>query len=170
MSGMADAYNPIAVEAAWDAWWEKIGVYRPALTKSGEIKPEGLFVVPLPPPNVTGALHLGHALTVAIQDCLTRWNRMLGKTVLFTPGYDHAGISTQSVVEKRLIKATGQTRHDLGRHEFLKRVFEWKDQYQERITQQMRRLGASCDWSRVAFTMDEVIYFPFHWHGATSFD
>lgn len=157
MSGkMADGYNPLAVEAAWDAWWEKLDVFKPALTASGEIKPEGLFVVPLPPPNVTGALHLGHALAVAVQDCLSRWNRMLGKTVLFTPGYDHAGISTQSVVEKRLFKATGKTRHDFGREDFLKKVFEWKDQYQERITRQMRRLGASSDWSRVVFTMDEV--------------
>lgn len=81
---------------------------------------------------------------------------MLGKTVLFTPGYDHAGISTQSVVEKRLYKATGQTRHDLGREKFVERVYEWKDQYQARITKQMRRLGASSDWSRVVFTMDEV--------------
>jgi len=151
-------YDPVRVEAAWDLWWEKLGVYKPALTESGEIKPEGVFVVPLPPPNVTGALHIGHALTVAVQDCLTRWNRMQGKTVLYTPGYDHAGISTQSVVEKRLYKATGQTRHDLGREEFLKKVWEWKDQYQQRITKQMRRLGASTDWSRAAFSMDEQRY------------
>ena len=153
---MSDGYNPIAVEAAWDTWWEAVGVYKPALTADGQPKPEGTFVIPLPPPNVTGALHIGHALTVAVQDCLVRWNRMLGKTVLYTPGYDHAGISTQSVVEKRLYKSTGQTRHDLGREEFLKRVWAWKDDYQIRITSQMRRLGASTDWSRVAFTMDDV--------------
>lgn len=159
-------YDPVRVEAAWDLWWEKLGVYKPALTESGEIKPEGVFVVPLPPPNVTGALHIGHALTVSVQDCLTRWNRMSGKTVLYTPGYDHAGISTQSVVEKRLYKATGQTRHDLGREEFLKKVWEWKDQYQERITKQMRRLGASTDWSRAAFSMDEVRYGSLQERGA----
>lgn len=153
---MADGYNPIAVEAAWDLWWEKIGVFKPALTPEGNPKPEGTFVIPLPPPNVTGALHIGHALTVSVQDCLIRWNRMLGKTVLYTPGFDHAGISTQSVVEKRLYKSSGKTRHDLGREKFLETVFEWKDQYQARITMQLRRLGVSTDWSKVAFTMDDV--------------
>ena len=82
----------------------------------------------LPPPNVTGHLHVGHALTVAIQDALIRWNRMLGKTTLFLPGFDHAGISTQSVVEKRLYKADGLTRHDLGREKLVERVSEWKDE------------------------------------------
>ena len=122
-------YNPIAVESAWYDWWEAQGFFRPQLTASGDIKPEGLFVIPSPPPNVTGSLHIGHALTVAIQDTLTRWNRMLGKTTLFVPGFDHAGISTQSVVEKRLYKSTGQTRHDLGREKFLETVWEWKNEY-----------------------------------------
>lgn len=155
---MADGYNPTAVEAAWDTWWEAIGVFKPQLGPDGLPKPEGTFVVPLPPPNVTGALHIGHALTVSVQDCLIRWNRMLGKTVLYTPGYDHAGISTQSVVEKRLYKQTGQTRHDLGREGLLEKIWEWKGQYQARITNQMRRLGASTDWSRAVFTMDETRY------------
>lgn len=153
---MAAGYNPTAVEAAWDAWWEKIGVYEPQFGEDGKPKPAGTFVIPLPPPNVTGALHIGHALAVAVQDALIRWNRMQGKTVLYTPGFDHAGISTQSVVEKRLWKDQKLTRHDLGREKMVEKIFEWKDQYQARITKQMRRLGASSDWSRAAFTMDEV--------------
>ncbi|KAI0338116.1 hypothetical protein BDW22DRAFT_1338444 [Trametopsis cervina] len=150
-------YNPIAVESAWYDWWEAQGFFRPQLTPEGEIKPEGLFVIPSPPPNVTGSLHIGHALTVAIQDTLTRWNRMLGKTTLFVPGFDHAGISTQSVVEKRLYKSSGQTRHDLGREKFLETVWDWKNEYQSRITNQLQRLGGSYDWSRVAFTMNETL-------------
>ncbi|OSD00306.1 hypothetical protein PYCCODRAFT_1437437 [Trametes coccinea BRFM310] len=151
---MASGYNPIAVESAWYDWWDAQGFFSPQLTEDGQIKPEGLFVIPSPPPNVTGSLHIGHALTVAIQDCLVRWNRMLGKTTLFVPGFDHAGISTQSVVEKRLLK-TGVTRYDLGREAFVEKVWEWKNDYQGRITNQLRRLGGSYDWNRVAFTMDE---------------
>ncbi|KAJ3557339.1 hypothetical protein NM688_g1525 [Phlebia brevispora] len=151
----ASGYNPIAVEAAWYDWWEAQGFFKPQLTASGDPKPEGLFVIPLPPPNVTGSLHIGHALTIAIQDCLVRWNRMLGKTTLYVPGFDHAGISTQSVVEKRLYKSTGKTRHDLGREKFLETVWDWKNDYQHRITNQLRRLGGSYDWDRVAFTMEE---------------
>ncbi|KAG1759709.1 tRNA synthetases class I-domain-containing protein [Suillus occidentalis] len=151
---MASGYNPIAVESAWYDWWEAQGFFKPQTTENGETKPEGVFVIPMPPPNVTGSLHIGHALTVAIQDCLIRWNRMLGKTTLFVPGFDHAGISTQSVVEKRLYKAEGKTRHDLGREVFLGKVMEWKNDYQARITDQLRRLGGSCDWDRVAFTMN----------------
>ncbi|MBW0473445.1 hypothetical protein O181_013160 [Austropuccinia psidii MF-1] len=151
---MANTYHPPAVESAWYSWWVKSGFFQPEFGPDGKILPAGLFVVPAPPPNVTGSLHIGHALTIAIQDTLVRWNRMLGKTVLFNPGYDHAGISTQSVVEKRLFKATGQTRHDLGREKFLEKVFSWKEEYQTRITDQLNRLGASYDWSRARFTMD----------------
>ena len=124
---MSSGYNPIAVEAAWYDWWETQGFFSPQLTPDGKTKPEGVFVVPFPPPNVTGSLHIGHALTVAIQDSLVRWNRMLGKTTLWVPGFDHAGISTQSVVEKRLYK-TGVTRHDLGREAFVGKVMEWKEE------------------------------------------
>ena len=124
---MSSGYNPIAVEAAWYDWWEAQGFFSPQLTPDGKTKPEGVFVVPFPPPNVTGSLHIGHALTVAIQDSLVRWNRMLGKTTLWVPGFDHAGISTQSVVEKRLYK-TGVTRHDLGREAFVGKVMEWKEE------------------------------------------
>ncbi|CCL98448.1 uncharacterized protein FIBRA_00446 [Fibroporia radiculosa] len=152
---MASGYNPIAVESAWYDWWEAQGLFVPQLTPEGGVKPEGQFVISFPPPNVTGSLHIGHALTVAIQDSLIRWNRMMGKTTLWVPGFDHAGISTQSVLERRLYKSTGQTRHDIGREKFLESAQEWKDDYQKRITQQLRRLGASFDWSRVAYTMNE---------------
>ncbi|KAI9462013.1 tRNA synthetases class I-domain-containing protein [Lactarius psammicola] len=151
---MASSYNPIAVEAAWYDWWHEQGFFKPELGPDGGIKSEGLFVISAPPPNVTGSLHIGHALTTAIQDALVRWYRMLGKTTLFVPGFDHAGISTQSVVEKRLFKTSGKTRHDLGREKFLDTVLEWKNDYQERITKQLYRLGGSYDWSRVAFTMN----------------
>ncbi|KAF8737658.1 hypothetical protein AX14_012535 [Amanita brunnescens Koide BX004] len=154
---MAAGYNPIAVESAWYDWWLEQGFFKPQLTPDGTPKPQGLFVIPAPPPNVTGSLHIGHALTTAIQDTLIRWNRMLGKTVVFAPGFDHAGISTQSVVEKRLYKTTGKTRHDLGREAFLQTVMDWKNDYQGRITNQLQRLGGSYDWSRVSFTMDEKL-------------
>lgn len=126
---MAAGYNPIAVESAWYNWWLEEGFFKPQLTTDGKPKPQGLFVIPAPPPNVTGSLHIGHALTTAIQDTLIRWNRMLGKTVLFAPGFDHAGISTQSVVEKRLYKTKGKTRHDLGREAFLETVMDWKNEW-----------------------------------------
>ncbi|KAJ6580851.1 tRNA synthetases class I-domain-containing protein [Mycena capillaripes] len=152
---MAAGYNPIAVESAWYDWWQKEGFFKPQFTADGKVKPEGMFIIPAPPPNVTGSLHIGHALTTAIQDTLIRWNRMLGKTTLFAPGFDHAGISTQSVVEKRLYKSTGKTRHDLGREKFLETVMDWKNDYQSRITRQLHRLGGSYDWDRAVFTMDE---------------
>lgn len=99
---------------------------------------------------------MGHALTVAIQDCMVRYNRMKGKSALYVPGIDHAGIATQIVVEKRIFKESGQTRHELGREEFIKRVWEWKEQYGHRIYNQLRRLGTSADWTRATFTMDPV--------------
>lgn len=149
------SYSPAIVESSWYQWWEKQGFFEPELTKDGEIKPEGSFVVPAPPPNVTGALHIGHALTISIQDSLIRYNRMKGKTTLFIPGFDHAGISTQSVVEKMLWKDSKRTRHDLGRENFTDLVWEWKEDYHQRIKNQLKRLGASYDWSREAFTLDD---------------
>jgi len=153
---MADAYHPQAVEAAWQDWWEECGFYscdpKTAEGKSDDEK----FVMVIPPPNVTGSLHLGHALTAAVEDTLTRWHRMLGHSTLYVPGTDHAGIATQSVVEKMLMKETKQTRHDLGREEFIKKVWEWKGEYGNRITTQLRRLGSSVDWNRERFTMDEM--------------
>ncbi|KAF5319390.1 hypothetical protein D9619_008866 [Psilocybe cf. subviscida] len=156
---MAAGYNPLAVEAAWYDWWSAEGFFKPEYRVPG--KEEGgereTFVIPSPPPNVTGSLHIGHALTVAIQDSLVRWNRMRGLKTLFAPGFDHAGISTQSVVEKRLFKTEGKTRHDLGRERFLETVMDWKNEYQGRITNQLHRLGGSYDWDRVAFTMNDTL-------------
>jgi valyl-tRNA synthetase len=147
-------YQPTYVEAAWQAWWEKCGFYAPNVELALKSEQKDKFVMVIPPPNVTGSLHLGHALTTAIEDTLTRWHRMHGKVALWVPGTDHAGIATQSVVEKRLKKDQNLTRHELGREEFLKRVWEWKETYGNRITNQIRCLGASVDWSREAFTMD----------------
>jgi len=156
MSGeMLAAYHPKAVEHAWDAWWAKSGYYTtdPALAEAaGE---DGRFVMVIPPPNVTGSLHLGHALTCSIQDTLCRWHRMHGRPVMWLPGTDHAGIATQTVVERRLTKLEGKTRHDLGREAFLERVWQWKDQYAANIVTQLRHLGVSVDWSRERFTMDD---------------
>jgi valyl-tRNA synthetase len=151
---LASGYNPKAVEAAWYAWWEKQGFFKPRLTADGKPRPEGTYVVPIPPPNITGALHIGHALTCAIQDALVRWNRMKGKTVLYHPGCDHAGISAQAVVEKKLWVERKQTRHDLGREAFTQEVWKWRHLYGDRIYTQLKRLGGSYDWSRVRFTMD----------------
>lgn len=154
---MESSYNPLHVESSWYEWWEASNFYAPRpVTDSDPHDPEKTFVVPIPPPNVTGSLHIGHALTISIQDTLCRWYRMQGYRVLYNPGYDHAGIATQAVVEKRLAKLeNGLTRHDLGREKFLERVFAWKDDYAGRIGKQLRRLGASYDWTREAFTMDE---------------
>ncbi|KAI8973293.1 valyl-tRNA synthetase [Mycotypha africana] len=150
----ASAYDPRAVESAWYDWWVKEGYFKPEFGPDGKPKPEGTFVIPAPPPNVTGSLHIGHALTVSIQDALIRWQRMLGKTVLFQMGTDHAGISCQSVVEKMLWKERKVTRHDLGREKFIEEVFTWKEKYGNRIHTQFERLGASFDWDRATFTMD----------------
>lgn len=150
---MPTSYDPEAVEAAWYDWWEKEGFFQPEIV-NGKANKAGTFVIPIPPPNVTGSLHLGHALTVSIQDCMIRWNRMLGKTVLYVPGTDHAGIATQVVVEKKLMKERKLSRHDLGREAFIAEVWKWKEQYAHRINNQIRCLGTSVDWTREKFTMD----------------
>ncbi|KAL2131996.1 hypothetical protein VTI74DRAFT_4328 [Chaetomium olivicolor] len=146
------AYNPKAVESAWYSWWEKSGFFQPQPARSPEV---GKFVIPLPPPNVTGALHCGHALANSLQDTLIRWYRMRGYSTLWVPGCDHAGISTQSVVEKMLWKKQKKTRLELGREEFTKLVWEWKGEYHQRINNAQRLMGGSMDWTREAFTMDE---------------
>lgn len=146
-------YNPANVESSWYDYWVKSGFFEPEFTEDGEIKPEGLFSIPAPPPNVTGALHIGHALTIAIQDSLIRYNRMKGKTVLFLPGFDHAGIATQSVVEKKIWANEKKTRHDFSREEFVGKVWDWKEDYHQKIKSQIQKLGASYDWSREAFTL-----------------
>lgn len=152
---MMDNYHPQAVEAAWDAWWQAQKLYTPDSAAGQEAGPEGRFVMMIPPPNVTGSLHIGHGLTNAIEDCITRWHRMCGKPTLWLPGTDHAGIATQAVVEKRLYKDEKLTRHDLGREKFIEKVWDWKHQYANRICSQLRVLGVSVDWSREAFTMDD---------------
>ncbi|KAM3447943.1 hypothetical protein MY3296_008221 [Beauveria thailandica] len=152
------AYDPIAVESAWYSWWEKEGFFKPEFKSNGDVKDEGSFVIVHPPPNVTGALHMGHALTDSLQDMMIRWSRMHGKTTLWLPGTDHAGISTQSVVENMLWRRKQQTRHDLGREKFIETVWEWKEDYHQRINKALTRLGGSFDWSREAFTMDESRY------------
>jgi valyl-tRNA synthetase len=147
-------FQPKAVEAAWYDWWEKEGFFEPELKNDGSVKENGAFVVPMPPPNVTGSLHLGHALTFSIQDTMCRWNRMNGKSTLWVPGADHAGIATQVVVEKKLMREQKLTRHDIGREKFLEETFKWKDEYMNRIYNQIRRMGASADWKHSKFTMD----------------
>uniref|UniRef100_A0A667ZEY4 Valine--tRNA ligase n=1 Tax=Myripristis murdjan TaxID=586833 RepID=A0A667ZEY4_9TELE len=126
ISPLPDSYSPQYVEAAWYPWWEKQGFFKPEYGRKSisEPNPRGIFMMCIPPPNVTGSLHLGHALTNAIQDCLTRWHRMRGETTLWNPGCDHAGIATQVVVEKKLMRERGMSRHDLGRENFIQEV--WK--------------------------------------------
>ncbi|MCJ1478726.1 hypothetical protein MMC13_007410 [Lambiella insularis] len=149
------AYVPEVVESAWYAWWEKEGFFKPDFGPDGKVKKEGQFSIAWPPPNVTGALHMGHALTTAIQDTLVRWNRMHGKTTLWVPGCDHAGIATQAVVENMLWRREKKTRHDLGREKMVNLIWEWKGDYHKKINSSLRRMGGSFDWSREAFTMDE---------------
>ena len=134
------------------SWWESCGFFRPCV-KSEDPSVENFSMV-LPPPNVTGVLHMGHALTVTVQDALVRWKRMNGANVLWVPGFDHAGIATQVVVEKQLMKEKGVTRHELGRDAFLEKVWDWQKQYGNRISAQLRELGASVDWEKHVFTMD----------------
>mmetsp|Transcript_21936 Transcript_21936/g.43109 ORF Transcript_21936/g.43109 Transcript_21936/m.43109 type:complete len:1152 (+) Transcript_21936:185-3640(+) len=152
---MSAAYNPPEVEAAWDAWWEQSGFYTADRNEAAKANDEDKFVIVIPPPNVTGSLHIGHALTCSIQDALCRWHRMTGKHVLWVPGTDHAGIATQAVVEKKIMRENNQTRHDLGREKFLEKVWEWKEANGAHILTQLRILGASVDHSRTVFTMDE---------------
>lgn len=142
-------YNPKNFEEKIYAEWEAAGDFKPNMNKNKEA-----FAVVIPPPNVTGVLHMGHALDDTLQDILIRYNRMLGKNVLWQPGMDHAGIATQMVVERNLA-AEGITRHDLGREKFIETVWQWKEKSGGTICKQLRRLGASCDWSRARFTMDE---------------
>ncbi|XP_042443553.1 valine--tRNA ligase, mitochondrial 1-like isoform X1 [Zingiber officinale] len=148
---MAKQYNPSVVEKSWYSWWEASGFF---VADANCSKPP--FVIVLPPPNVTGALHIGHGLTAAIQDTIIRWRRMSGYNVLWVPGMDHAGIATQVVVEKKLMRESKLTRHDIGREKFVSEVWKWKNDYGGQILNQERRLGASLDWSRECFTMDDA--------------
>ena len=144
---MEKSYNPADIEQRWYQSWEENGLFKPA----GGDHP---YCIMLPPPNVTGSLHMGHAFQDTIMDTLTRWQRMKGADTLWQPGTDHAGIATQMVVERRLL-SEGQSRHDLGREKFIDAVWDWKEHSGDTIGRQMRRLGTSVDWSNHRFTMDE---------------
>jgi len=147
--GIQGSYDPSGVEVKWyDVWMEK-DVFR--AHKRSDLPP---YCIVIPPPNVTGSLHMGHALNNTLQDVVVRYKRMRGFDVLWLPGTDHAGIATQNVVEREIAKE-GLTRDQLGRERFLQRVWEWKERYGSRIISQLKRLGASCDWSRTRFTLDE---------------
>jgi len=153
---MPKAYDPRQVEERLYEWWEQQGFFRPEQQiASGLADPTRRpFVISMPPPNVTGALHLGHAITSSVEDMLIRYHRMVGDPTLWVPGTDHAGIATQNVVERQLEKQ-GITRHDLGRERFVDEVWSWKAEYHGRISAQQRRMGISCDWTRERFTLDE---------------
>ena len=148
---LSKAYEPQEVEAHWRKHWEEAKTFTPDLSAPGDP-----YSIVIPPPNVTGILHIGHALNQTLQDILCRHARQKGKNVLWIPGTDHAGIATQNVVERALAKE-GKTRHDVGREDFIKRVWEWKKQYGGQILEQIKELGSSVDWTREAFTMDDKL-------------
>jgi len=146
---LAKSFEPAAIEARWYPEWEKNGYFKAGADATA---PENYCIL-LPPPNVTGTLHMGHAFQHTLMDALTRYHRMRGNNTLWQPGTDHAGIATQIVVERQL-EAQNASRKDLGREQFLQRVWQWKEESGSTITRQMRRLGSSCDWERERFTMD----------------
>ena len=153
---MSKAYDPSTTEQRLYAWWESKGYFKPETCITSGLAAPGApaWCITMPPPNITGALHFGQAITAAIEDLMTRYYRMRGYETLFLPGSDHAGIATQNVVERELSKQ-GLTRQDLGREAFIQKVWEWKKVYHARITEQHKRLGISCDWGRERFTLDE---------------
>src|SRR5450759_1875078 len=149
---LAKSFEPKDIESHWYPKWEESGYFKAGLDPN---KTEA-FCILLPPPNVTGTLHMGHGFNQTLMDTLTRYHRMKGDNTLWQPGTDHAGIATQIVVERQL-EAQKISRHDLGREKFVEKVWEWKEQSGSTITGQMRRLGASTDWSREYFTMDSKL-------------
>ncbi|EKD56615.1 MAG: valyl-tRNA synthetase [uncultured bacterium] len=164
MNDLSTTYNPKEVEDKIYAFWQKGGYFNPdtkiknllsSRTRvEGKLKIKNYYSIAIPPPNVTGSLHMGHALNNTLQDILIRRARMQGKSTLWIPGTDHAGIATQNVVEKKLRKE-GKSRHDLGREKFVEQVWDWKQEYGGKIIDQLKKLGCSCDWSRERFTMDD---------------
>jgi valyl-tRNA synthetase len=144
-------YDPKEAQQRWLDFWSERGYFHSRPGPSREP-----FCIVIPPPNVTGALHLGHALNNTLQDVLIRWRRMQGYNALWVPGTDHAGIATQAVVERRVKEEEGKSRRDLGREELVRRIWRWKDEYEKRILGQLRQLGCSCDWERTRFTLDET--------------
>ena len=151
MTELAKQYDPKEAQAKWFSFWEERGYFD--ANPNPDKKPHTIMI---PLPNVTGALHMGHALNGTLQDLLTRWRRMQGYEALWMPGTDHAGIGTQAVVERRMLEEEGLTRHDIGREALVERIWKWKDKYEARIIGQQKMLGASCDWRRVRFTLDDV--------------
>lgn len=149
MSSWPKAYDPKDVEGKWYTFWEEGGYF-----KADALSEKPSFTIVIPPPNVTGVLHMGHALVDTLEDILIRWKRMLGFEALWVPGTDHAGIATQTVVERHLFAQTGKRRKDFSREEFLGHIWDWKAKSEGSILHQLRKLGCSCDWSRLRFTMD----------------
>jgi valyl-tRNA synthetase len=148
---LSKQYDPKAAEQKWLQFWTERGYFHSRPDPSRK-----MFCIVIPPPNVTGALHMGHALNNTLQDILIRWRRMQGFNAMWMPGTDHAGIATQAVVERRLRDEENKTRHDLGRAELVRRIWEWKHEYEARILGQLRALGCSCDWARTRFTLDPI--------------
>src|SRR5579859_6906892 len=144
-------YEPKSVESRLYDFWLKEKIFTPKLSQNRKKN----FSIVLPPPNVTGVLHMGHALTGTIEDIIVRRKRMQGFNTLWVPGTDHAGISTQMVVERKLLKEEKKTRHDLGREKFLERMWAWKEECQTTILSQLKLMGFSLDWTRLHFTLDE---------------
>ena len=151
MTDIPKQYDPAAAQQKWFSYWETRGDFN---ADPQSDKPSHTIMIPLP--NVTGALHMGHALNGTLQDLITRWKRMQGFEALWMPGTDHAGIATQAVVERRMLEEEGLTRHDVGREALVNRIWKWKDAYEKRIIGQLKSLGASCDWRRTRFTLDDV--------------
>jgi valyl-tRNA synthetase len=148
---LSKTFDSKAAEERWFQVWIDRGYFTADAARYGEV-----FSIVIPPPNVTGQLHLGHALNVTLHDVIVRMRRMQGYNTLWLPGTDHAGIATQNVVEREIAKEK-KSRHDLGREQFVERVWAWRERYGNRILEQLRRLGASCDWSRERFTLDDAL-------------
>ena len=144
-------FDPIEAQPRLYRLWEEAGYFHARPDHPGDP-----YSIVIPPPNVTGALHLGHALNNTLQDICIRMKRMQGFNTLWMPGTDHAGIATQAVVERRLKEEENKSRHDLGREQLVQRIWEWKDQYETRILSQLKQMGSSCDWERTRFTLDDV--------------
>jgi len=151
MSEIPKLYDPASAQSKWFSFWEKQGYFN---ADPGTGKPSHTIMIPLP--NVTGALHMGHALNSTCQDVINRWRRMQGYEALWMPGTDHAGIATQAVVERRMFEEEGLTRHDVGRDALVERIWQWKNTYEKRILSQLKSIGDSCDWRRTRFTLDDV--------------
>ncbi|HEY4761734.1 MAG TPA: class I tRNA ligase family protein, partial [Thermoguttaceae bacterium] len=144
-------YNHVSAQEQWYRFWEEKGYFHSE--PNPKKKP---YTIVIPPPNVTGALHLGHALDNTLQDILIRQKRMQGFETLWMPGTDHAGIATQAVVERRLLEEEKLSRHELGQEGLVARIWQWKNEYEARILDQLKEMGCSCDWQRTRFTLDEV--------------